>query len=189
METAPVVALAVLGAVVGLILLFFAALCIVRLWNEYVTWGYYEIQEDMSGKVVVVTGGTAGLGFEASREFAKAGATVVWGARSLEKAEARRAELMHSNPQSIIEFFPLDMNSLTSVQEFIQEVSSKFSKIDLLVCNAGMQNEDRSAKTKDGFEVHFGINFLAHFFMIKGIMDNLMNSGRVNFLWYFRGAQ
>ena len=182
MATALVIILSVLGAIAGLFILLFALLGIVRLRNEYHTWGYYVIKEDMSGKVAVVTGGTAGLGFETSKELAKAGATVVWGVRNLNKAESRKAELLHANPESKIEAFELEMGSLASAEKFVSEVSSKFNKIDLLVCNAGMGNQDRTAKTIDGFEVHFGINYLAHFFIIRGLMDNMMNSGTLQIL-------
>ena len=80
-------------------------------------------------------------------------------------------------PSCRIDVLSLDMASLSSVRAFVSEVASNYEAIDAIVCNAGVWDPDVSAKTADGFEVHFGVNHIAHFLIVDGLMDNLLKSG------------
>jgi NADPH:quinone reductase-like Zn-dependent oxidoreductase len=68
-------------------------LIIYKRYQSSQKWGYYKLQKDMSGRVVVITGGSSGLGFETTKVFASCGAHIVWGCRSREKASIKKKEM------------------------------------------------------------------------------------------------
>lgn len=60
----------------------------------------------------------------------------------------------------------LDLSDLASVRTFASNFKQKFNKLDVLVNNAGVYvPPDERRKTKDGFEIHFGVNHLGHFLL------------------------
>jgi NAD(P)-dependent dehydrogenase (short-subunit alcohol dehydrogenase family) len=64
---------------------------------------------DLSGKVIVVTGGNSGIGFHASTEFAKKRASVVLACRTIQKAQAAAAQIVAAHPQAALEVRELDL--------------------------------------------------------------------------------
>ena len=109
---------------------------------------------DQTGRVFVVTGANSGIGLEASKALARKGARVVMACRNLEKAEAARVEIGDG-----AEVRELDLGSLASVRAFASEWEGR---IDVLVNNAGVMAVP-FARTVDGFESHWGTNFLGPF--------------------------
>jgi NAD(P)-dependent dehydrogenase (short-subunit alcohol dehydrogenase family) len=109
---------------------------------------------DQSGRVFVVTGANSGIGLEASKALARKGARVVMACRNLEKAEVARVEIGDG-----AEVRELDLGSLASVRAFASEWEGR---IDVLVNNAGVMAVP-FARTADGFESHWGTNFLGPF--------------------------
>jgi NAD(P)-dependent dehydrogenase (short-subunit alcohol dehydrogenase family) len=117
---------------------------------------------DLAGKVVVVTGGSAGLGLEAGRCLAVAGARVVMVARDIEKLDAALAPLREQYPQAQFETEQTDLADLSSVRAGAQRLRERFPLIHLLIDNAGVM-ACPLARTADGFEMQFGTNHLGHF--------------------------
>ncbi|MGD9792878.1 MAG: oxidoreductase [Acidimicrobiia bacterium] len=117
---------------------------------------------DLTGKVVVITGASSGIGLEASRSLARAGATVVMANRNPEKSAAALADVVSSVPGAKVESVELDLTSLASVRAAAAEVLARHPKIDLLINNAGVMATPFE-RTVDGFELQFGTNHLAHF--------------------------
>jgi NAD(P)-dependent dehydrogenase (short-subunit alcohol dehydrogenase family) len=109
---------------------------------------------DMSGRTVVVTGASSGIGAATAREFARVGAKVVLAVRDPAKG-ARIARTMPAD----VEVRPLELDNLASVRAFAGAWSGD---LDILINNAGilMVPEGRTA---DGFERHIGTNHLGHF--------------------------
>src|SRR3954470_3383818 len=106
---------------------------------------------DLSGRKVVVTGASSGLGLVTARELARAGAHVVLAVRDRAKGERAAAGMTGS-----VEVRELDLGDLASVRAFAAGWSGD---LDVLVNNAGVMRVPEG-RTVDGFEVHMGTNHL-----------------------------
>jgi NAD(P)-dependent dehydrogenase (short-subunit alcohol dehydrogenase family) len=134
---------------------------------------------DLSGKRVLVTGVSAGLGVETARTLAAHGAHVVGAARNLDKAEkateAVRAGAAHGGKLELVE---LDLASLKSVRACADALVAAGKPFDVVICNAGVMATPKG-KTADGFETQFGTNHLGHFVLVNRIASLLRSGGRL----------
>jgi NAD(P)-dependent dehydrogenase (short-subunit alcohol dehydrogenase family) len=126
-----------------------------------------------SGKVAVVTGGNGGLGLETVRQLTARGATVVIGARNLEKAAAARSQIESTVPGAAIGILQLDLGSLASIAAFTAAVKAAHPRVDLLFNNAGVMAV-KEGTTADGFETQFGTNHLGHFALTMHLLPSLL---------------
>lgn len=117
---------------------------------------------DQKGKVVIVTGSSSGIGYEAARVIANKGAEVIIAVRSLDKGEAAAQKIRSQYKDADVKVMKLDLADLSSVKTFAEEFRSKYSRLDRLINNAGVMIPPYS-RTKDGFELQFGTNHLGHF--------------------------
>ena len=126
---------------------------------------------DLSGKRVLVTGVSAGLGVETARALAAHGATVVGAARDLAKAhkatEQARAQAARGGGLELVE---LDLASLKSVRACADGLVAAGKPFDVVICNAGVMATPKGA-TADGFETQFGTNHLGHFVLVNRIVS------------------
>jgi NAD(P)-dependent dehydrogenase (short-subunit alcohol dehydrogenase family) len=116
------------------------------------------------GRTFVVTGANSGIGLEAARELARAGARVVMAVRSPEKGHAAAAGL--SGDVVVRE---LDLASLASVRSFAADLEGP---VDVLINNAGVMALPHRT-TADGFEMQFGTNHLGHFALTGLLLGRL----------------
>ena len=129
------------------------------------------------GKVVVVTGGNAGIGLETVRQLAEAGATVVMTSRSVAKGEEARQHLLDRTPSLDIRVLRLDLADLLSVKAFASAfAATDLKKVDALVLNAGTFARDQVLQTTDEFELMFGAHHVGHFFLFKILMPFMLRS-------------
>ncbi|KAF8862372.1 short-chain dehydrogenase/reductase [Acephala macrosclerotiorum] len=134
---------------------------------------------DLSGKVILVTGGNTGIGKATCLALAKHNPSVLYiAARNLKASESTIAELEKSAPNTTAIFVPCDLASLASVQKAAQEVLLTTPRLDLLFCNAGILGAPPSL-TKDGYEIHFGVNHLGHALLIKLLMPVLLRTAEL----------
>ncbi|MBL8549661.1 MAG: SDR family NAD(P)-dependent oxidoreductase [Hyphomonadaceae bacterium] len=126
---------------------------------------------DLSGKRVLVTGVSAGLGVETARALAAHGAQVVGAARDLDKAR-RATEAVRG-----IELIELDLASLASVRAAADALNAKGEAFDLVIANAGVMATP-FGKTVDGFETQLGTNHLGHFVFVNRIARLIKDGGR-----------
>lgn len=110
--------------------------------------------EDLSGKVIIVTGASAGLGKESVRQLAlMKPAKIIMTARNLEKGERIRKELVKYTGYKNIQLESLDLCSMKSVNAFSKKLLAEEKKIDVLMCNAGVgETKEVAKKTADGFD-------------------------------------
>ena len=123
----------------------------------------------LSGKRVLVTGVSAGLGVETARALAARGAKVVGAARNLAKAKEATAPVRADAAKGGgLELIELDLASLASVRACADALVANGKLFDLVICNAGVMATP-FGKTTDGFEMQFGTNHLGHFVLVNRI--------------------
>ena len=123
----------------------------------------------MDGRTVVVTGANSGLGYEATRAFARAGARVIMACRSVDRGAAAAAEIERETPGADLPVRELDLASLSSVRAFAADFDGD---LHVLCNNAGVMALPRS-ETADGFETQFGVNHLGHFALTGLLFERL----------------
>ncbi|QUT03876.1 SDR family NAD(P)-dependent oxidoreductase [Sphingobium phenoxybenzoativorans] len=131
---------------------------------------------DLSGKRVLVTGVSAGLGVETARTLVAHGANVVGSVRDLDKA--RRATAGIEGPGTL-EFVECDLSSLASVRACTDALNAKGDRFDAIIANAGVMAMPEKRETADGFEMQFGVNHLGHFVLVNRIAGLIKDGGRL----------
>ncbi|TDK23772.1 SDR family NAD(P)-dependent oxidoreductase [Luteimonas aestuarii] len=125
------------------------------------------------GRVVVVTGGTSGIGFESAKALAVAGAHVVIAARNAERGAEAVAAIHGEAPGAVVRFEPLDLADLASVRAFGRRLEASLPHIDVLVNNAGIMEPPQRGVSADGFEMQFATNYLGHFALTAELLPLL----------------
>jgi NAD(P)-dependent dehydrogenase (short-subunit alcohol dehydrogenase family) len=123
---------------------------------------------DVAGRTAVVTGGNAGLGLQISRVLAGRGAHVVLACRSVEKGKAAAALI--GGDTAVVR---LDLASLASVRSAAEEIRARYSRLDLLINNAGVMDIPYK-RSADGFELTLATNHLGHFALTGLVLDRLL---------------
>jgi NAD(P)-dependent dehydrogenase (short-subunit alcohol dehydrogenase family) len=129
---------------------------------------------NLSGKRVLVTGVSAGLGVETARSVVAHGGTVVGTARDLSKARTALAQA--GNPA--VDLVEMDLASLASVRKAADDLLARAKPFDVIIANAGVMACPQG-KTKDGFETQFGTNHLGHFVFVNRLVPLLKSGARV----------
>ena len=134
---------------------------------------------NLSGKRVLITGVSAGLGVETARALAAHGAQVVGAARDLAKAERAtnevRAQAANGGGFEMVE---LDLASLESVRACADALLADGRPFDAVIANAGVMRTP-FGHTADGFETQFGTNHLGHFVLANRIASLIVPGGRL----------
>lgn len=106
----------------------------------------------LKGQVAIVTGGSSGLGFEASRQFLKLGVSqLVLAVRSQARGDAAAERLRSEFPEATLSVWLLDMESYESIQSFVDR-SQTLPRIDIVVLNAGVQKPSFTTVAGTGHE-------------------------------------
>lgn len=139
-----------------------------------------RIKEDtpnvrLTGKNIIITGATAGIGKETARTLAKMGANIIFATRNKEKTLKTIAEIRADikNDSVKLEHKYIDLMDLDTVRSF-PSLLDDFDTIDVLINNAGVGHE--KGITKQGIEKVFGVNYLSHFLLTKELMPILQKS-------------
>ncbi len=130
---------------------------------------------DMSGKCVVITGASSGIGLETARGLVAKGAAVTMVVRSRDKGEAAIAKIKATIPDAKLDLVLADLYSLAEVRKAGAELRGKLDRLDVLVNNAGMIHKTREL-TVDGFERTFALNHLAVFLLSYELRELLAKS-------------
>jgi retinol dehydrogenase 12 len=129
----------------------------------------------MTGRTVLVTGATSGIGLEAARMLARMGARVVLGAR--DPARGAAVSLDISRRGGAAEVLPIDLASFASVREAAARFSASHDKLDVLINNAGTAVARREL-TADGHERTWETNFLGAFLLTRLLLPALRRAER-----------
>ncbi len=129
----------------------------------------------MKGKVCLVTGSGAGIGFETALALANQGATVIAIARNMEKVEKVIEDLKSRSNNDHIDGFDVDLSSQKYIRIKAREIIEKYPKIDVLINNAGTWNS-KLTYSDENIEMQFAVNHLAYFLLTHELLPALMKS-------------
>ena len=127
----------------------------------------------LDGKIVIVTGANTGIGIQTVIDLARRGATVIMACRNLDKSTPALEKAKKESGSNDIVLMKLDLSSLKSVREFAEEFLSKYSRLNILINNAGIMGCPYG-KTEDGFEMHIGTNHFGHFVLTNLLLKALV---------------
>ncbi len=130
---------------------------------------------DQTGRVALVTGANTGIGRETALALARAGATVLIGARDAAKGDAAVAGLRSASDNADVHRVALDLAAFASIRAAAARVLGEWRRLDILVNNAGLVLSERRT-TADGFEMTFGVNHLGHFLLTTLLLDRIRAS-------------
>jgi NAD(P)-dependent dehydrogenase (short-subunit alcohol dehydrogenase family) len=129
----------------------------------------------MEGKVVMVTGGNAGIGRETMRELAKTGAQLVMVCRDPGRGTAACRDIELSAGSASLEMMVADLSSQAQIRKLAKDFKSNYDHLDVLVNNAAIIPRRRQV-TDDGIELQLAVNHLAPFLLSHLLLDVLIAS-------------
>lgn len=124
---------------------------------------------DQNGRVHIITGGYAGVGQELATILFAKGAAVYIAGRSKDKAEKSIASIrsQHASSPGRLEFLQLDLSDLSSIKAAVDEFTSRESRLDVLVNNAGVMFPPAGSRTAQGHDLQMGTNCLGPYLFTK----------------------
>jgi NAD(P)-dependent dehydrogenase (short-subunit alcohol dehydrogenase family) len=128
----------------------------------------------MIGKICIVTS-NSGIGKETALALTGMGATVVMAVRDLERGETAREEIIRRTGKDAVDLMICDLSSTKSIRQFVEDFSSKYDRLDVLINNAGAACHERQI-TEDGFERSLAVNYLGPFLLTRELLPLLERS-------------
>lgn len=134
----------------------------------------------MKGRIVLITGGTSGIGEAAARDLAGMGATILIVGRNPRKCTATVRRIRRQSSNRAVEALVCDLESQKEIRRLAESVKSRYGPIDVLINNAGAMFSRRDV-TIDGYERTFALNHLAYFLLTMLLLDRVLasQSGRI----------
>jgi len=142
----------------------------------------------MTGKTVLITGGTGGIGRAAAVGLAAMGARVGITGRDRARAEASAAGIVRESGNTAVDVFVGDLSSQAEVRRLADEVLAAYPRLDVLLNNVGGFWAHRHV-TADGLEHTFALNHLAPFLLTSLLLDRLQASAPARVVTVSSGAQ
>jgi retinol dehydrogenase-14 len=142
----------------------------------------------MTGKTVLITGGTGGIGRATAVRLASMGARVGITGRDLGRAQRTAAEIASESGHAVVDAFGADMSSQAEVRRLADEVLAAYPQLDVLINNVGGFWSHRHV-TADGLEHTFALNHLAPFLLTSLLLDRLIASAPARVVTVSSGAQ
>lgn len=117
---------------------------------------------DLTGKVAIVTGGSAGIGFFDALELARAGAKVIIVSSNPERGKQAEADITQgvreAGKSGSVEYVQCNFDTLKTVDEVAKRLGSVDERLDILICNAGIGQAPYKT-TSDGLNAHFEVSY------------------------------
>jgi retinol dehydrogenase-14 len=142
----------------------------------------------MTGRTVLVTGGTGGIGRATAAGLAALGAWVGISGRDLARTRAAAADIAATSGNPAVDAFAADMSSQVEVRRLAREVLAAYPRLDVLINNEGGFRASRRV-TADGLEHTFAVNHLAGFLLTDLLLDRLKASAPARIVTVSSGAQ
>ncbi|MFD0678283.1 MULTISPECIES: SDR family NAD(P)-dependent oxidoreductase [unclassified Paenibacillus] len=123
--------------------------------------------------IIVITGATSGIGQLAAIEIAKRGAHLVLTARSKKRAEATEKLIKKASPETEVDFYFGDLSLMKDVRRIGLEIKENYSKIDVIIHNAGLHGFEQRITT-EGFAEMIAVNYLTPWLLTNLLKDSLL---------------
>jgi NAD(P)-dependent dehydrogenase (short-subunit alcohol dehydrogenase family) len=130
---------------------------------------------DVSGKTILITGASSGIGFHAAIELARRGACLAMVGRDPQRSETAVREVRERSGSADVSLFICDFSSQSAVRQLAGAFRARYERLDVLVNNAGGVNKSRTT-TEDGIETTFAVNHLAGFLLTNTLLDLIVKS-------------
>ena len=134
-----------------------------------------NVNGGMDGKVVLITGGTSGIGKAAATALVSMGANVVITGRNEERGNRALQEIREESGNEGVEMMLADLAVQAEVRRLAEEFKERHDRLDVLVNNAGLVLSERT-ETSDGIETQLATNHLAPFLLTNLLLDLLKKS-------------
>ena len=151
-----------------LLLIFF--IIIAYFIKKYANGPLNPIKKDLTGKLIIVTGSSDGIGLETAKDLLNSNAKVIFACRNKNKTEA----ILNKFPENLKKnsiFLELDLESFKSIENFVKEIKLKYPKVDILINNAGMAVGNMK-KTEDGYIDTYQVNYLGNALLTLLLLDH-----------------
>lgn len=132
---------------------------------------------DLSGKIAIVTGSNRGIGYATAQALARKGATLILACRNSDRGAAAVRRIVQAHSRAKVELVQLDLSDLASVNHFVDEFTSRYDRLDILINNAGIMRTPFQ-RTADGFELQFATNYLGHFALTGLLLDLIIRTSK-----------
>ena len=129
------------------------------------------IKKDLTGKIIIITGSSDGIGLETAKDLLRSNAKVIFACRNKNKTEGIINTLPENLRKNAI-FEQLDLSSFKSIENFVKEIKSKYDKIDILINNAGLSSWGDVYKTEDGYLNIYQVNYLGNVLLTLLLMEH-----------------
>lgn len=135
---------------------------------------------DLTGKTVLITGATDGLGKMVAQQAARAGATLLLHGRNKAKGAGVREEIISGSGNEAVRYYNADLSSLREVRGLSEQVLREHARLHILINNAaiggGPKGASQKAVSHDGLELRFAVNYLSHFVLTQNLLPLLVQS-------------
>src|SRR5215468_3545827 len=133
------------------------------------------VNNNMQGKICMVTGANSGIGKETALGLAQMGATVVMVCRDRARGEAAQSEIKTKSGNNGLDLLLADLSSQQSIRQLVENFKQRYTQLHVLINNAGVYMLTRRT-TVDGLEMMFAVNYLAPFLLTNLLLDVLKAS-------------
>jgi NAD(P)-dependent dehydrogenase (short-subunit alcohol dehydrogenase family) len=136
-----------------------------------------DIYPDMTGKTILITGSTDGLGREVATRLGMLGAHILIHGRNAERGAEVVAEIKSNGGSA--QFYQADFGSLDNVRDMAEAIKRDYRRLDVLVNNAGLGSGfagGERRESEDGYEMLFQVNYLAHYLLTELLLPTLKTS-------------
>jgi NAD(P)-dependent dehydrogenase (short-subunit alcohol dehydrogenase family) len=134
----------------------------------------------LAEQTVLITGSTDGLGRALAIELAQHGTQLLLHGRDPGRLEDTRSEIQDRTRNTKLQSYVADFSALDDVRRLAEEVAQDHGRLDALVNNAGIGTKLPGGgvrmESRDGYELRFAVNYLAHFLLARSLLPPIVNS-------------
>ncbi|KAM3134622.1 hypothetical protein pb186bvf_013264 [Paramecium bursaria] len=137
-----------------------------------------EYNVDLTDKIVIITGSSAGIGKETAKKLAHHGATIIFACRDKLKTLPIMDDIRNKTKNDNLHFIQLELSNYDSPREFVETFKQQFNKVDILINNAGIAY-NASSFNKQGHNSIIATNYFGHFLLTYLLLPYFTDRSRI----------